>query len=95
MLITQVIVRSLDTVLHIIVWLVIIRAIMTWIRPGPDGPGGQTVMQLFQVVHQLTEPLLAPIRGLMPSGGMGVDFSPIIMLFLLQFLRSILRGIVR
>ncbi len=95
MTLTHVVVTSLDRVLHIVVWLVIIRAILSWIRPSPDGPGGQTVMQLARVLHQVTEPLLAPIRSVMPGTGAGLDLSPLLLLFLLQFLRQLLWGLVR
>ena len=48
--------------------------------------------QLREWVFRLTEPLLAPIRRLLPSSG-GVDFSPMVLLIGIWLLRSILLGI--
>jgi YggT family protein len=89
------VVASLDTLLNILVWLIILRAIMSWVRPDPTSSGGQIFYRLYVVVFELTEPLVRPIRNVMPGGGgMGMDFSPLILLFILQFLRQIIRGLV-
>ncbi len=86
---------SIDTLLNILVWLVILRAIMSWVRPDPTGSAGQVFYRLYVVVFELTEPLVRPIRRVMPGGGgMGVDFSPLILLFILQFLRRIILGLI-
>jgi YggT family protein len=67
------------TVLTIIVFG---RALMSWFDPGLRSSIGQ-------ILFQITEPLLAPIRRIMPSTGV-IDLSPIILLIGLQFLRTIL-----
>ena len=45
-----------------------------------------------RIVHNLTEPVLAPVRRMMPQTG-GVDFSPVIVLLIAYFLRILLIGI--
>ena len=69
-------------------WIVIARVILSWVRIGYDSPFRPVV----NIIHQLTEPLLGPIRKVIPSG-MGLDFSPIILLFGLQFLQRFLLGL--
>ncbi|MFO7942534.1 MAG: YggT family protein [Bacillota bacterium] len=89
------IVGSLDTIINILIWLVLLRAIMSWFRPDPTTGGGDTYYRVLSVLHQLTEPLLAPIRSLMPGGGagMGLDISPLILFLILQMLRQLIHGI--
>ena len=89
------VVGSLETVLDILIWLVLLRAIMSWFRPDPTTGGGETYYRILGVLHQLTEPLLAPIRSIMPGGGgMGLDISPIILFLILRVLRQMISGIV-
>jgi len=45
------------------------------------------VNQINQVLHTLTEPILAPIRRVMPNLG-GLDFSPVVVLFIITFLQQ-------
>ncbi len=60
-------------------WAVIIRIILSWIAPDPRQP-------FTAILIDITEPLMAPARRLLPAMG-GLDFSPIIVLLGLQFLR--------
>ncbi|WP_127958679.1 YggT family protein [Serratia microhaemolytica] len=62
---------------YLIFWLMIIRALMSWVSQG-RGP-------LDYVMYQLTEPLMAPIRRVIPAMG-GLDFSAMIVIFILYFL---------
>ncbi len=85
---------SLNTLFNILWWLIILRAIMSWVRPDPSGPAGQMFYQLYVVVFELTEPMIRPIRNAMPGGGgVGMDFSPLILLFILRFLQRIIVGL--
>lgn len=67
-------------------WIVVIaRIIMEWIPVSYDHP----LARLRSVLRSLTEPLLAPLRALIPPvrmGGMGLDLSPIILLIALSLL---------
>ncbi len=72
----------LDLTLTVLFWAIIIRAVLSWVNPDPRQPA-------VGLVHQLTEPVLAPARGLIPAVG-GLDLSPIAVLILLQLTRIIL-----
>ncbi len=80
--------------INLIYWILIIllvaRAIFSWVRVDPYDPTWGKVQQL---VMQLTEPMLQPIRELLrkilPDMGM-IDFSPLILILGLGFLRRLL-----
>ncbi|MDH5752547.1 MAG: YggT family protein [Deltaproteobacteria bacterium] len=57
-------------------FLVLARVVLSWVQTDPRN-------QLVSLVVRLTEPVMAPVRNLMPAMG-GFDFSPILVLFLLQ-----------
>jgi len=67
-------------------WSILIGIIAGWIAPGNDHPA-------LALVHQITEPLLAPARRLLPPMG-GLDFSPIIVFLVLGLLERMLPQIV-
>ena len=79
----------INAIYYILVILIFARFILSWIRPDPYHPTWGPILRL---VYQATEPLLAPIRRLLPATG-GVDFSPMILLFGLYFIRSFLYGL--
>jgi YggT family protein len=64
--------------------VVLASVILSWIRLDPDNP-------IVKVVDALTEPLLGPIRKVLPDFG-GIDFSPMLLLLGLRFLRGLLGG---
>jgi YggT family protein len=67
---------------NVLTFLVIGRALLSWFDPGYRTTVGQLLVQI-------TEPMLAPIRRYMPSTGM-IDLSPIILIIGLQFISRIL-----
>lgn len=75
--------------LYIIVLLV--RVLLSWVQIDPRNP-------IVNLIHQLTEPLLAPIRNLLPQSG-GMDFSPMVAFFVVliaeQIVLTLLRSILR
>lgn len=71
--------QSADLLLRYLYWAVIARVILSWIAPDPRQP-------FTAIVADITEPLMAPVRNILPSLG-GLDFSPIVVLLGLQFLR--------
>jgi YggT family protein len=73
----------LDTVLTIYMWIIIIRAVLSWVNPDPYNP-------IVRFIHQVTEPVMYRIRRWIPIGGLGIDFSPIIILLVIVFLQSFL-----
>jgi YggT family protein len=69
-------------------WLVLfVRIIFSWFPPPVSGPG----RAIFQVIYDLTEPVLGLVRGLLPAirmGAMGLDLSPIIVFVAIIVLRQ-------
>ena len=67
--------------------LIFVRVIFSWISQDFRNP-------IFRVSYQLTEPVLRPVRNLMPGGGMGgLDFSPMIVSFALMLLSQVVSGL--
>lgn len=69
--------------LNLIVWLTLIQAVLSWVNP---------LAAVMPVLRTLTEPLLAPIRRIMPNLG-GLDLSPIALLILAQIAMMVLNRI--
>jgi YggT family protein len=73
---------SLINLLFNALTLVIVgRALLSWVDPGLRSPVGR-------ILVDITEPILGPIRRVLPSAG-GIDFSPIVAIIALQFLRQL------
>ncbi|MBR8462567.1 YggT family protein [Campylobacter sp. faydin G-24] len=68
----------LSTVIHIYIWIIIIAALISWVRPDPYNP-------IVQLLQRLTEPAYAFIRRFIPTTFNGIDLAPIIVLLALQF----------
>lgn len=66
--------------LNILFYAMIISVILSWVAPGSHNPGAE-------LVAQITEPVLAPFRRILPSMG-GLDISPIFAFILIQLLQS-------
>lgn len=65
-------------------WLIIVRALLSWVSPDPNNP-------IVQMINKLTEPLLSPIRRILPfSLKFGLDISPFIALLVIFFLQLFL-----
>lgn len=73
-------------ILNIVYWLILIRALISWVSPDPYNP-------IVQFLQRTTEPILQPIRRRLPM--MGVDISPIIAFLLIIVLRSFLVSTLR
>ena len=72
----------INLLLNILTFAIIGRAILSWFDPGARWP-------ISRVLYDVTEPIIAPIRQVVPSLGM-FDLSPIIALILLRVLQSFL-----
>ncbi len=74
----------LDSVLTIYFWIVIISAILSWVRPDPYNP-------IVRFIYSLTEPVFYKIRKWIPFVYIGgLDLSPIVVLLVIQFLKIFL-----
>lgn len=71
--------RLILLVLDIYTWVIIAAAVISWVTPNPYNPA-------VRVLRRLTEPVLAPIRQLLPPWKtFGLDFSPMIVILLIQW----------
>ena len=75
--------RLLDLVLWAYMWLIIIRALLSWVNPDPWNP-------IVQFINRVTEPILAPIRRRVPSWRMGIDLSPLVAILAVLFVQYFL-----
>jgi YggT family protein len=74
-----------DIVLVFYMWVVIARAVLSWVSPDPYNP-------IVRFIHNVTEPVLYQIRRRLPMTYGGIDLSPIIVLLTIIFLREFLVG---
>ena len=80
----------IDKVIDIYTWIVIAGAIMSWLVAfGVVNIRNQFIRMVVDLLYRLTEPVLRPIRRMLPNLG-GVDISPVILLLGLFFVRSLL-----
>ena len=70
-------------ILTIYLWVIVARALVSWVNPDPYN----TVVQLL---YKLTEPVLSPIRRLLGSYSIGIDPSPLIAILIIYFLQMFL-----
>jgi YggT family protein len=76
--------QMLDIVLTVVYWLILIRALVSWVSPDPYNP-------IVQFLYSVTEPILYPIRKVLPLAlKSGFDISPIIAFLAIIFLKSFL-----
>ena len=73
--------KVLDMILLFFMWVIIARAILSWVSPDPYNP-------IVRFIHTVTEPVLFRIRAVIPVGFGGIDFSPIIVILGVVFLRT-------
>ncbi|MEV9615319.1 YggT family protein [Aliarcobacter butzleri] len=67
-------------------WVVIISALLTWVKPDPYNP-------IVQILYRLTEPVYAFIRRYIPTVFGGMDLSPLILIFGLIFIETLLKNL--
>jgi len=75
--------QVLKIVLELYMWIMIIRALLSWVNPDPYNP-------IVQFLNSITEPVLYRVRQLIPMSGVGIDFSPMIVILIIIFLQSFL-----
>jgi YggT family protein len=84
------VVNLLLTVIDLYWWVVIVSVILSWLVAFDVlNTRSQAAQTVWRAVDSLTEPLLRPIRSVLPSVG-GLDLSPLLLLLGLQFLRDLI-----
>jgi YggT family protein len=73
----------LDAVLQIYMIIVVVAALITWVNPDPYNP-------IVRFLHNVTDPAFRLVRRILPLPPMGIDFSPLIVIFAIMFLRMFL-----
>jgi len=74
----------LGLLFSILYWLILVRALVSWVNPDPYNP-------IVQFLYKTTEPILEPIRRVVPAGArIGIDISPIIAFVTILFIRIFL-----
>ena len=72
-----------DFLFTVYTWIIIGRAVISWVNADPYNP-------IVRFLYEATEPLLAPIRRMIPFSTGGLDLSPIILIVAIMFLQSFL-----
>jgi len=76
--------KLIDLILTFLYWLIIVRALISWVNPDPYNA-------IVQFLYKVTEPVLGPIRRMLPLGfRFGIDISPVIAIFGIYFLKIFL-----
>jgi YggT family protein len=75
--------KIIDLALNIYMWMIIARALISWVNPDPYNP-------IVTFLYRATEPVMEPIRRLIPIRGLGIDISPIVVIMIIYFLQAFL-----
>jgi YggT family protein len=85
--------QILDFLLRILGWIIIGQVILSWlIAFNVLNTSSQGLRAFLAALDKITEPLYRPVRKLLPDFG-GIDFSPLVVLILIQILRMLLNGL--
>ncbi len=80
----------ITTVIDLFIWVVIIGAVLSWLVAfNVVNTRNRFVYMVGDFIHRLTEPLIRPIRSIIPNLG-GIDLSPLVLILLLIFAKQIL-----
>jgi|SRR5262249_31368900 YggT family protein len=92
MVILQSLLNVLSLILRLYTFVIFVAVILSWLLAfNVVNRHNDVVRSIWNFVTAVTEPLLRPIRGMMPNLG-GIDISPLILLILIYFLSSVLDG---
>jgi YggT family protein len=75
--------KVIEIVLTLYMWIIIFRAVISWVNPDPYN-------KIVIFLYRITEPVLRPVRRILPLRNVGIDFSPIIVILVIIFLQYFL-----
>jgi YggT family protein len=75
--------KVIDIVLSLYMWIIIFRAVISWVNPDPYN-------KIVIFLYRVTEPVLRPVRRILPMRNAGIDISPIIVILVIIFLQYFL-----
>ncbi len=78
-------VNIVDIAFQVLIWLIIIRVLLSWVRHDPYHP-------IIKFVYDVTDPVMRPFRKIIPAAG-GIDFTPIIIIFVLTIVQRLVHDI--
>jgi YggT family protein len=73
--------QLIDFILTAYMWIIIGRAVISWVNADPQNP-------IVRFLYEVTEPVLSRIRRFLPISFGGIDFSPMILIIVIMFLQS-------
>ena len=76
-----------DLLFNILQFAIIVRALMSWFNPRPDNP-------IVVLLNDITEPVLAPLRRIVPRLGM-IDITPLVAILLMSVIQQVLEQVIR
>ena len=83
-----------DLLLSILTWIIIGQVILSWLLAfNVLNTSSQGVRTFAMALERITAPLYRPIRKILPDFG-GLDFSPLVILILIQVIKKLLAGVV-
>lgn len=75
--------KVIDIALTLYMWIIIARAVISWVNPDPYN-------KIVIFLYRVTEPVLCPVRRILPLRNIGIDISPIIVILVIFFLQYFL-----
>jgi YggT family protein len=85
----------IEVVLNLYVWILIASAILSWlIAFNVVNTRNQLVSNIAEFLYRVTEPVLAPIRRMLPNLG-GLDLSPIVLILMIYLMQSVIVRYIR
>jgi YggT family protein len=83
-----------NLLLTVLTWIIIIQVILSWLFAfNVLNTSSQGVRAFAMALERITAPLYRPIRRILPDFG-GIDFSPLVVLILIQVIKRLLAGVV-
>lgn len=79
--ITNAVVYVITLILDIYMWIIIARALISWVNPDPYNP-------IVSFLYRATEPVLSRVRRILPNMG-GIDLSPLIVIFIIYLIKQV------
>ena len=75
--------KVIDIVLTVYMWIIVARAVISWVNPDPYN-------KIVIFLYRVTEPVLRPIRKIIPRHNLPIDFAPLAVLLIIIFLQLFL-----
>ena len=87
--------QVIDLLLRVLTWIIIIQAVLSWLVAfNVINTTNDFVRSVLGALDRVTEPLYRPVRRILPDFG-GIDFSPLVVLLIIQALSILLHGVAR